>query len=274
VKRSKGFAGFKKRTPSAAHLQLDAAQLTPGAHLPGAPALYLGRFGLADLRRELDETGVLAALAARGYRDPEVRVECAEGEHRLVVTPRGGGESLVDLRMAEGALSVDEPALKAAGLDVLSVLAVHWLALQDPRASFTPERPRLPGQRHPGLGLGRQLYTRVLGWAASWGKDALANVPAYFHNALFYAPPFAFLSGAEHGRFQALRRDLAPLGVAPASTAVDEGRVVDTPTGEVAAWRPGPMLAALSPALRSYFTSTGYAQAADTARQRHRFRVS
>src|SRR5262249_36162254 len=173
-KRAKALAGFKAKAaaPPGLGIQLDPARLTPGAHAPGAPALFLGRLELADLRRELEEAGVIKALASRGYRDPEVRVECAEGEHRLVVAPRGGGESLVDLRMAEGALSVDEPALRAAGIDVLSVLAVHWLALQDPQASFTPERPRLPGQRPPGLGLGRQLYTPVPGRAAAWGRDA------------------------------------------------------------------------------------------------------
>src|SRR5262249_59497054 len=120
-------------------------------------------------------------------------------------------------------------------------------------------------QRHPGLGLGRSLYTRVLGWAEVWGKDALANVPAYFHNARFYAPPFAFLSASEQGRFEALRRDLAGLTVAEASAAVDEGCVIEEGTGAVASWTPGPMVAALSPALRAYFASRAYADAVDAA---------
>jgi hypothetical protein len=111
----------------------------------------------------------------------------------------------------------------------------------------------------------------VLGWAAAWGKDALANVPAYFHNARFYAPPFAFLSAAEQGRFEALVRDLARLGVAEASAAVDQGRVVEQATGKVVAWTPGPMLAALSPGLRGYFTSREYGEAASGAREAHRF---
>ncbi len=272
MKPAKALGGLKRHAPRGLGIQLTAAELTPGA--AGSRARFLGRFDLADLRRELDAAGVLPALAARGYADPDVRVECSDGEHRLVVAPREGGESLVDLRMGEGALSVDEPALRRGGIDVLSVLAVNWFALQDPRAAFTPERPRLPGQRHPGLGLGRQLYTRVLGWAAAWGKDALANVPAYFHNARFYAPPFAFLSGAEQGRFEALVRDLARLGVAEASAAVDQGRVVEQDTGKVVAWTPGPMVAALSPGLRGYFTSPEYADAVGTAREASRFRTS
>jgi hypothetical protein len=79
--------------------------------------------------------------------------------------------SLVDLRLAEPSAIVEEPLFKARGLRVLS-LAVRWLALQDPRGRFTPERPRLPGQRYPGLGLGKRLYERLMVWAKSGGRTS------------------------------------------------------------------------------------------------------
>jgi hypothetical protein len=255
-----------------APIALEASDLAPVDN--GVPALYLGRLGLTALCVELDEAGVTEALRARGYVDLGVRIEVEGGEHRLRVTPARGGESLIDLRMAEEVRPVKEPALRAAGVEVLSVLVVEWLALQDPRAVFTRERPRLPGQTHPGLGLGRQLYTRVLGWAAAWGKDALVNVPAYFHNAKFYAPPFAFLSAAEQGRFEALGRDLADVPVADASAAREAGRVLDVFTGEPVTWVPGDMLAALSPPVRAYLSSPEYAQAVATERDARRFRLA
>ena len=263
---------MKTRVRSALGIGLQASDLTSGT--TGEPGLFLGRFGLGDLRRELAEAGVLAALHARGYPDPRIHIEATGGEHRLTVAPAEGEESLVDLRMSEGTLPVTEPALRARGVEILSALVVNWLALQDPRASFTAERPRLPGQTHPGLGLGRHIYTRVLGWAAAWGKDALINVPAYFHNARFYAPPFSFLSAAEQGRFEALVRDLGPLTVAAASAAVDEGRVVEEPSGQVVRWTPGDMLAPLSAAVREYVSSPEYRGAAAAARERRRFRLS
>jgi GNAT superfamily N-acetyltransferase len=260
---------MRKRARRPLRIGLEASELSPAA--PGGPPRLLGRLDLDAVRRELEEAGVLARLAARGYLDPVIRIEVEEGEHRLLVVPREGGPSLVDLRMEEGALASADPVLRARGLDPMSVIAVHWLALQDPRASFTPGRPRLPGQSHPGLGLGRHLYTRVLGWAEAWGKDALVNVPAYFHNARFYAPPFAFLSAPEQGRFEALVRDVSGLAVAEASAAVEKGRVVDAATGQVAAWAPGPMVAALSPSLREFLASDDHARAVAAAREAHRF---
>jgi hypothetical protein len=253
-------------------LALEPSDLAPVD--PGLSARYLGRLSLPALCAELDQAGVFAALWARGYQDPHTRIEVEEGAHRLLVTSSHGGESLIDLRMTEEALPVTEPALRARGVEVLSVLVVEWLALQDPRAVFTRTRPRLPGQTHPGLGLGRQLYTRVLDWAAAWGKDGLVNVPAYFHNAKFYAPPFTFLSAAEQGRFEALRRDLAHLPVADASAALEAGRVLDTSSGEPVTWSPGGMLAPLSPPVRDYLASAEYSRGLATARDAHGFRVA
>ncbi|TMK69003.1 MAG: hypothetical protein E6G48_09485 [Actinobacteria bacterium] len=100
------------------------------------------------------------------------------------------------------------------------------------------------------------------------------NVPAYYHNAKFYAPPFAFLSAAEQGRFEALGRDLAGVPVAEASAALQAGRVLDASTGEPVTWSPGDMVAALSPPLREYLSSTEYANAVATARDDRRFRLA
>ena len=263
---------MKERARRALGIGLHPSDLTSAT--TGEAGLFLGRFGLADARRELEEAGVLSALRARGHADPRIRIEAGDGEDRLIVAPAEGEESLVDLRMTEGTLPVTEPALCARGVEMLSVLVVGWLALQDPRASFTAERPRLPGQTHPGLGLGRQLYTRVLGWAAAWGKDALVNVPAYFHNARFYAPPFSFLSAAEQGRFEVLVRDLGTLPMAVASAAVAEGRVIEEPAGQIVRWAPGHMLAPLSTAVREYAGSPEYLGAVATARAGLRFRMA
>jgi hypothetical protein len=256
--------------PESARLALEVSDLAAAG---GLASRYLERFSLPALCAEMDQAGVLPALRTRGY-DPSVRIEVEEGEHRLLVTSSNGSEVLIDLRMAEEALPVSDPGLRSRGIEVLSVLVVEWLSLQDPRAVFTRERPRLPGQTHPGLGLGRQLYGRVLGWAAAWGKDGLVNVPAFFHNAKFYAPPFAFLDAAEQGRFEALCRDLADRPVAEASAALEGGRVVEAATGEPVAWSAGDMLAALSPPVRAYLASHDYQRAVAAAREAQRFRIA
>jgi hypothetical protein len=239
----------------------------------GGSPLFLGRFDEAGLRQELDREGILHGLALRGYEQVVLRTTCESGEHRLRIRPGGGRTTLVDLRLEETTRVVTDEVVRRGGLEVLSVLFNAWLSLQDPRARFTPERPRLPGQRWPGLGLARAFYALLARWAREWGKDAVLATPEYFHNALFYSPAFRFLSPREQGRFEALRRDLASWPVATASTAVAEGRVRDLAARGPLAWQPGVMAAAPSEALAHALEGEGYTRAAVAAHAEARFEI-
>jgi hypothetical protein len=252
---------------------IDLRPIDIGVQAPGAAPLFLGRFDEDALRHELDEAGVFAGLARRGYHDVVLRLERVEREHRLLLLPRRARVSLIDLRLAEATLLLRELTAGSGDDRVVSVLAIHWLSMQDPRAPFTKARPRLPGQRHPGLGLGRELMLRIHQWAASWGKDALVNFPEYYHNAVFYSELYRFASPPREGRFQALRRDLAALSVAEASRAVDEGRVREGLKRRPFVWETGEMLAPLSDHVRAYLESDAYRDGVAAARAASRFRL-
>jgi hypothetical protein len=252
-------------------VDLRPAELEAAA--PVRTTLFLGRLDPEALRGELEDAGVLKGLAARGYERVQLRTSHESSEHRLRILSAGGAKTLVDLRLSEASTLLKEPRRGRLGLEVLSFLSMNWLTLQDPDRAFSPDRPRLPGQDHPGLGLVRALYQRLLVWAEDWGKDGLLNFPEYFHNALIYAPAFRFISPAREGRFRALRRDLAPLTMAEASWAVEQGRLREEPAGSVVGWEPAEMVAALSPDVRRYLESADYERAVAEVAERTRFRV-
>lgn len=259
---------MKRRGPRRASLELRPDEL--GLASTGAPPLFLGRLTTDALRAELEAAGIPAFLAGRGFPSVRVEADLADGEHRLRVTAADDAALLVDLRLAERATALP-PALRSVGPDTLHVLAVLWVVLQNPRARFTADRPRLPGQDHPGLGVGRRLYALLRAWAGRWGKDALWNVPEHFHNALFYAQQFRFLDPAEQGRFEALRRDLAGPRVADASFAVEEGRVLSAAGPFV--WDPGPMVSPVSEVLERALASDAYRSSAAEVREAAHFEV-
>jgi hypothetical protein len=244
------------------------------AATPLDPTLFLGRMDAAALRRELEEAGVFARLAELGYADVVLRTGIESGEHRIQILPRRGRIRLVDVRLAEATSVADEPLMQQHALHVLSFLAIQWVSFQHPRGRFTAERPRLPGQRHPGLGLGKDLTERLRGWARAWGKDGLINFPEYYHNAVLYSSLFRFLSPTRQGRFLALCRDLATLRVAAASSAVDAGRVVEEPAGRVFEWESGEMVAPVGRGLAEYLDSSEYRRAAEAVRDAVRFRLA
>jgi hypothetical protein len=252
-------------------VDLRPAELEAAA--PVRTSLFLGRLDPEALRREIEDAGILAALAARGYARVQLRTSVESGEHRLRIIPAGGTKTLVDLRLTEATTLLKEPRRGRLGLEVLSFLSMNWLTLQDPDRPFAADRPQLPGQDHPGLGLARAVYERLLVWAEDWGKDGLLNFPEYFHNALIYAPAFRFISPARAGRFRALRRDLAPLAMAEASWAVEQGRVREEPAGTVVSWEPAEMVAAISHDVRRYLDSEDYERAIAEVADQTRYRV-
>jgi hypothetical protein len=237
------------------------------------PGTFLGRFDKAALERELESAGILAALEQRGFPKVRLRLDAWEAEHRMRVLSARGDEPLVELRATEMTVVVDEPVLRDQGVELLYVLAVRWLSLQNPGKPFKPERPRLPGQRHPGLGISRRFYGRLMTWAHEWGKDALLNFPEYYHNAVFYSSMFRFASPARQGRFEALRRDLASLPVCDASAAVAEGRVTQDPPGPPLHWEAAEMLAPVTDSVKKALDSEAYADAVREARESVRFHV-
>lgn len=245
--------------------------------LAGSDGLFLGRLDAAGLRRELEEAGVLEGLARRGYGPVALEISREDNEHRLLVRAAGAGEAegpaLIELRCDEEAVLARDLEPRPDGFEVLSVLAIRWLALQDPAARFTPERPRLPGQRFPGLGLIRPLILRIHEWARAWGKDALVNYPEFFHNAVFYSALYRFVSPERQGRFEALQRDIGMLPIAESSRAIEEGRVVEEPAGAVLHWEGGEMIVALTDPVRAWLESPAYADAAARARDAVRFWV-
>jgi hypothetical protein len=236
------------------------------------PGTFLGRFDQGAMERDLESAGILAALAAKGFRKVRVRLDARDGDHRLVLLPPRGEEPLVELRAAELTVVVDEPVLRDQGVELLYVLVVRWVAMQNPDRPFTAERPPLPGQRHPGLGIGRRVYGRLMAWAHEWGKDALLSFPQHYHNALFYSTQFRFVAPARQGRFEALRRDLADLSVAEASAAIEQGRVIDAATGQPFAWEAAEMISPVTDSVTRALQSDAYSVAVRAAREATRYR--
>jgi hypothetical protein len=235
--------------------------------------LFLGRFDATALRRELQEAGLLEGLAERGYPNVSVRLSAEGDEHRLRLLAPGLVAPLVDLRLAELTAFFTHPPRLRLGLEVFSLLAVRGLVLQDPRGAFPADRPRLPGQVHPGLGLLSRIVAFLRQWAEDWGKDGLLAFPPHYHAAVMGSQALRFVSPARQGRFDALRRDLSGLPLADASRAVGASGVVDE-AGAPFAWEAAEMMAPLAHDLRHYVESEDYAKALESAREGLHFRLA
>ena len=223
----------------------------------------------------MDQAGVLPALRTRGY-DPSVRIE------------RRGGRTSPAGRRRRTAASPDRPAHDgggAAGDGARRCVRAasrsspsSWWSGSPSRTRarvFTRERPRLPGQTHPGLGLGRaalRARPRMGGGLGQGRPRQRARV----------LPQREVLRAAVRVPRPRPSRD-GSRPFAATSPAAGRGglrgprgrpRRRRRRSGEPVTWSPGDMLAALSPPVREYLASPDYARAVAAAREARRFRVA
>jgi acetoin utilization deacetylase AcuC-like enzyme len=220
--------------------------------LPGAPSTtrFLGYFSSHAVELLLERSGILAQLRAKGFRSLRVELD-APGQTLRVVHEDGGEEVLVELR-------ADRSRRAVAGMEVI---ALEWLLLQNPRAEFSPGRPRLPGQKYPGLG----LLSDIMGWLVvvceQHGLDGVFFTTVHYHIAVQSRRLVKPLSAADGARIRAFSKALDGLPLAEAASAVAEGRVIDLHTGEPAEWHPVPSVMPVSGRLEARVSGPEYEQA-------------
>jgi hypothetical protein len=221
--------------------------------------LLLGAYSASAVEYRLERHGVLEALRRRGFAEPRVSLDAADPAHQVVrVHGRKPGfpeALLLELVVRRRRL----PARPGAPAD-LDMLAIEWLLLQDPTASFSRSRPPMPGQKHPGLGLAGRVVETLAQAARRLELGGLLATPARYANAVVGARWFRFLEPEAEGRMAALRQVLAGRSLDEAAALMEAG-AVRTRSGEPVRFEPADQVLPLHPALLAYFNSPAYAQA-------------
>jgi len=196
-----------------------------------ARPLALGFYSAEGLELALARYGLLAQLRRLGYGPFRAAVANTAVGDRAQLFGRGedGGEHLVIECVLEKREMGGEP-----------VLYVHWLTLRHPLARFSAQRPRLPDQEVPGLGLAREMAALFARIAERLELAGVAFRPAAFHTAYAGRAQLRFVDPGRQGRFEALVRDLGGIPLAAATAAVASGRVLLG--GEPYRWEPDEMV--------------------------------
>jgi acetoin utilization deacetylase AcuC-like enzyme len=216
----------------------------------GRATRLLGFYSREGIELALERYGLMDKLRAAGFS--KLRLDVDLGDHpgqtvRIFGEPCPS-EPLLELRVRRDLSTI-------AGLELLRV---EWLMLQNPEARFGPARAPLPGQRHPGLGLLREVVAMLVMMCERLRLAGIVFSPAHYHLAVQSRKLLRFLDPYCEARFRAMRTVLEKLPLAEATRAVDEGRVVDRRTGEVVGWTPAPMLLPVGPEARSRLEDPDY----------------
>jgi acetoin utilization deacetylase AcuC-like enzyme len=230
------------------------------------PTRFLGFYTRQGLELTLERSGVFDRLRSRGFAEPTVEMELGNpaGDTVRVYGDRDQRELLMEVR-----LRVDRREIPG-----LALLRIEWMLLQNPRLGFTADRPRLPGQKHPGLGLVSDIMALLVLACDRLQLDGLLFVPSHFHTASQGRKHLRFVHPEHEAQIRALEKALAGSGLAGASDAVAAGRLVDARTGERFEWRPMPMVLPVSEALHAHLNESEYQKKVEEAAASYDFRLS
>lgn len=263
-------------------LQKGAADLDlPSLFGDAGDGLWLGFYTEEGLWDGLDRYGLWDLFAEIGYPTTRLEIQADDpDEHLLRIWSTASGsehEPLLELVARRDVIVPADELSDRLGRDPIGVLNIEWLQLQRPDGEFSEARPPLPGQRHPGLGIGREILELLRQATKRLGLEGLVTVPSYFHNAYFYSAEFQYMDPREHGLFLSLCRDVLPrtyASVAAGSWAITQKMVVEASHDDKPfEWFHDVMLAPISPRLRAYAGTAEYQREVCEALTQYSFRV-
>lgn len=219
-------------------------EVKPGSPFGRVTRRFVQTYSAAGLKTVIRETGLEEKLQEQGLGDYRIRITDDDPfRHRLeILLPDDvpglhGGRAPEDRHIMDMHLHLTSVALPGVEEQV-DVVVVEWLLMQNPRRVFTKDRPRLPGQRHPGTGLGRIIAQLLWLMCRRIGRDGLINIPERFHLDELYARAGWIAVDPEHERFtQGVLAASEGLSLAARAWAMERGFVTDE-NGQVARYTP------------------------------------
>lgn len=241
--------GVLGREPDEDDWGLTAEDLLPGMAAVHRPRRLLGYYSLQGMELALERAGMLDRLRSLGFSPLlEFDLDNPSGD-----TVRLYGDAARTELLIEARVRIDRATVPGAAL-----LRIEWLLMQNPRARFTAQRPRLPGQKHPGLGLLPDVMSLLIVACDRLQLDGVLFVPAHYNTASQGRKYLRFLEPADEAFLRGLEAALHGLPLSEATHSIEQRRVVDGHTGRSVAWRSMPMVYPVTDRLRDRVAGEEY----------------
>jgi hypothetical protein len=225
------------------------------------PRLFLDRFSEERVYRNLQRTNIFKILNERGFDNIKVVLDTKDPYKHIFrayfdeVNP----EKLLCETYLRKKVYIAKPTFKSKIADkTFNLIVIEWLLLQDPTAAFAPHRQPLPGQKHPGLRIGRKVLKIFINLCRALHADGLLNVPEHYHNAAFYGRYFKYFNPITEGYFQAIRRDLIKMGIYKLTWAFEHNCMFEKKSGRDWNWFTDEQILPISNRMKEYFESREY----------------
>lgn len=244
-------------------LGLTLEDLVPSMASAAREPRLLGYYSRQGLELALERHGFLGRLRGKGFKNPTLDLNLGDPQRHIVKVfgDPDRRELLIELVVRRDRRSI-------SGFELL---AIDWLLLQNPREHFSAERPALPGQQHPGLGLFDEMVALLIIACERVGLAGLVVTPSQFHLAVQWQKRLRFVDPRAAARFRAIREAMPGESLVAAAHALTSGRLVDDRTGETCSYEPAPMVYPISDELKAALDLHAYPRATDDAADGFRY---
>jgi len=201
--------------------------------------LFLGYYSLKGLEIILEKYKITKKLNKLGFTKLKLSIDTSDPfKHKIIVfnIDRGVKETLIELVVRRDYVKIDLPFSTPLNGQKYECLIVEWLKMQNPRKGFTEERPQLPGQDFPGLGIGSAALELLIMASKRLGLQGIINIPDHFHNAFFYSKLFYYENPDDQAKLLAIIREKRNRKIHNIAWAIEKEYLIDNKTGKAFKW--------------------------------------
>jgi hypothetical protein len=222
---------------------------------------FLGYYSEEGIKLALQKYGVFRKLKQRGFQNILTIVDTSDPyRHKITIYEKQQDQNniIIELVLRKDFFTIHMPYTDPLNGKTYLGLTIDWLCVQNLRGAFDKNRPRLPGQRYPGLGFSSVVVELLMIICWRLNLSGLINVPEFYHNAVFYSKIFYYLNPEDQAKYFALRKAFKEYPVDKISWGIDWGCVTDVSLQQPFTWFVKPQVVPLEKNLKEMFKSRQY----------------
>jgi len=235
---------------------------------------FLGFYSKAGIIRAFEKFGICKVLRKKGFADLQLSINTRDQYRqmlRMYHKKKEPDHLLGEIVVEKAKLTPKSQHFLPPEFYPLGMLMIDWLVLQNPTAAFSEQRPRLPGQEYPGLGIGLQVLELLYLMSKHQQTQGLLIVPHYYHTALIFSREFRFINPDYQALLNRMEEDLGMYSLPERAWAVECGAVYKKFDNTQFVWEPEEQILACDRKLRSYLHSDEYVAQVREAESKYAF---
>jgi len=223
-------------------------------------SLFMGKYALTEVESVLKRRNFFKDAKKRELWPLKFCLDGSEfplQRFQIFLQKEDPQHMVVDLKIREGTFRPKQKLAALFPLPSFRFLILEWLTLQNPLQEFTGERIPLPGQKYPGLSLGKKVLDIFVYLARINHLDGLLAYPAYFHNALLFCRHFQFFNPEKQAEVLAIQKSFHKISFKKLAWIVHLDCLRDR-ENNIYKWKAEEQVFPLNNTLKRYLNSKSY----------------